>query len=247
MGSLIHSFNASFSSDSYCIILYADDIVVIERVLNYEDHVSSTKFICKWISEKGLLCNNSKSTQTFYAKDKSFKFLHPFVNNYDDINYVNNFKYLGVDFSCDLSFSLYVDNLICKASKRIFILRALKCINAPKINLFTVYDSLILNLLLYAFPLFFSFSKSDFLKIEKIHRRCHNIICGKNHCNCKSVKDIFLQRSKKFFYKCFEPHNILNSCTPEILPSGRLKQPFCKTKRRFNCFFSAMTYAINNS
>ena len=144
---------------------------------------------------------------------------HPFLNNFEGIPYVSDFKYLGVIFSCNSTFSKYVDNIVYKVSKRIYVIRSLKYNNISSKDLLYVYDSLILNVILYAFPLFSSFSCNDKCKLEKIHKRCHNIICNKN-CNCKSIAEIATSRSISFFRKCVKNNHILFNIIP------RFCQPF---------------------
>jgi len=122
MGSLINCFISTFSSDLYSIVLYADDIIVIEKVLDYDNHISSVNFILNWFSNNSLICNNSKSFQSFYPKNRLHQADHPFLNNFEGIPYVSDFKYLGVIFSCNSTFSNYVDSIVCKVSKRIYVI-----------------------------------------------------------------------------------------------------------------------------
>ena len=246
MGSLGFDFCRNFHSDNYLIIMYADDILIVERVVSFDNHISSVPFIFNWFSTQGLKCNITKCNQSFYAKNNLSSIYHPFAKNYDDLPFNTEFKYLGVIFSCNSNFDTYVDYLINRVSKSIYVIRSLKLSGVCVKDLLTVYDSLILNVILYAFPLFWSFSKQNIAKLNKIHIRCHSIICGKN-CSCSTLSNVAYYRSIKFFNVCNIASHPLFYCIPHLLPSGRFSQPFVQTVRRSHSFFPYIVSILNNT
>ena len=246
MGNLIYEFSRTFNNDNYLIIMYADDILVIEKVISFESHVSSVNFILNRFKHHDLKCNIIKCSQSFYAKGNLSSNIHPFANNYDNLPFVIEFKYLGVIFSSLSNFDTYIDYLVSRVSKRIYVIRSLKHSGVCAKELLIVYNSLILNVVLYALPLFWSFSKQNITELVKIHKRCHTIICGVG-CDCAALPDIAYSRSVKLFNNCNRITHPLYYCIPEVLPSGRFRQPVVSTSRRFHSFFPYFANIFNNN
>ena len=61
------------NKNDYRLILYADDILCIERISDSLDvHVSATNIIADWCSCKDLLLNNEKTLQLFIRRARNF-------------------------------------------------------------------------------------------------------------------------------------------------------------------------------
>ena len=85
MGNLISEFLNIFHSDNYLIIMYADDILIVERVESFVNHMSSVNFILNWFAQHDLKCNIAECSQSFYSKSTT---ICPFDNNYENIPFV---------------------------------------------------------------------------------------------------------------------------------------------------------------
>ena len=130
-------------------------------------------------------------------------------------------------------------NVTRTASRRLYVLRSLKPF-IPCHRLIEVFHGIVLSILFYASPLFCDPSRSSEMKLERIRKRAHNIICG-NGCDCNLIPDFKVRRRKlarNFLTKCESKDHPLHSLVPPRLPrSGHFRLPPSSTARRSRSFF----------
>ena len=142
MGNLNYEFSNTFTIDNYLIILYADDITIVERVEFFANHMSSVSFILNWFAKYDFKCNIAKCGQSFYSKSTTFSL---FVNDYQTILLPLNLNTWVSFFQVFQTYvDAYVDLLINRASNSIYIIPSLKLNGISITQLLTVYYSLIL-------------------------------------------------------------------------------------------------------
>lgn len=241
MGDLITMFYSTFNPLDHNLVLYSDDLVLIEYIYDCTLHMSANDFIHSWFYDNKLSLNNDKTKQMFICT-KHFKL--DSVANFDNIPVVSEHKYLGLTINNCFKLDSHVNNVIANVSKYLFVLRTLKLFYATNPNeLFKIYDSLIISRLLYGSPLLYSYSKTNINRVNQLIKRCHNIVCIKN-CNCgkfKSFEELLKKRNVKFFRTiCNSQNHLLFKFIPNRLPSGRYSQMFSKTSRRQHSFFPAI-------
>ena len=137
------------------IILYADDTLLyyssnsvkdIELCVNEDLHS-----ICKWLDENQLTLNCAKSKFLLFGGNRrlnSFTNISIYVND-QQLAREQTFKYLGITFSDNLTWSDHISNVSIKINQRIGLLRRVKVFIPLKARL-TIYNSLILPLFDYA-------------------------------------------------------------------------------------------------
>ena len=219
------------------IIMYCDDLATFESLPlpDSTTHVTATVLIDNWLLNYDLISNPSKSFQMFYNKNSC-------VNDYavEGIKIVKEHQYLGVFLSDDFSLKNHVNRVLAKASKSIFILRYLKKQNyITKKELMNVYHCLFLSHILYASTVLTNISCNDCLRINRLIKRCHNVICFRL-CNCSlflTFEQLLRQRNSRLFLNisknCLSP---LNTYLPEKLPSGRFRLNYVAHKYRAESF-----------
>ena len=92
---------------------------------------------------------------------------------------VSSLKLLGVVFDSKCGWSSHTDHTVKRASRNLFLVRMLKQNLSPE-SLMTVYFSIVRSILEYCSPLFVGLDKSSSDKLERVQRRFHRILCGKN-------------------------------------------------------------------
>ena len=137
------------------IILYADDTLLyyssnsvkdIELCVNEDLHS-----ICKWLDENLLTLNCAKSKFLLFGGNrrlKTFTNISIYVND-QQLAQEQTFKYLGITFSENLTWSDHISNVSIKINQHIGLLRRVKVFIPLKARL-TIYNSLILPLFDYA-------------------------------------------------------------------------------------------------
>ena len=164
---------------------------------------------------------NVKKTKEFYISTTHVPHSLPALAIGDEtLEVVHTVKLLGVHLSSDLKWSIHINNVCSKASKRLFALGILKRNGAVQKDLRNVYCSFIRPVLEYACPAR-RFSLPVFLsdQIEQIQRRSVKIICpglsymdtmdGLNELNLSTLVDLREFLCKRFYVSNFGSSNNL--------------------------------------
>ena len=158
------------------IILYADDTLLyyssnsvkdIELCVNEDLHS-----ICKWLDENLLTLNCAKSKFLLFGGNrrlKTFTNISIYVND-QQLAREQTFKYLGITFSENLTWSDHISNVSIKINQRIGLLRRVKVFIPLKARL-TIYNSLILPLFDYADIIWGDKNNTTLMDQLQIHRR----------------------------------------------------------------------------
>ena len=93
------------------------------------------------------------------------------------LNLVKHTKILGVIVQDDLKWDMQVDNMVSRASRRLFMLRSLKAFKLPIEDMLTVYITFIRPVLEYACPVWHcALTQSQQKRMERIQKRSLRII-----------------------------------------------------------------------
>ena len=246
MGSL--NLGHSFDPSNYHLIIYADDILLLERVTanDLSSHTSATGIIKKWCFENDLLLNDKKTVQLF-VKKRSFTVPEEFAG----ILVSDSTKYLGVQIDSRLTFNTHIFDICKKASQRMYILRTLKPL-VSKNELVVVFDALIMSIIRYSAPLFICLNKNCISLMNRILGRCHRIICNCTCYDCDFMRDasaVILEASCRFFnkIKCDVSHP-LYKYMPKTLPrTNKFRIELWNSSRRQKSFFPSMAIKLNDN
>ena len=99
-----------------------------------------------------------------------------FFRPWPDLSSVSHVKILGCYFSDDLKWNAFVDSIVKRASKRIYLLLCLKRSNCSPDLLFRAYCVYIRPILLYAFPAVCNLSDYLKRKLGRVEKRVLRII-----------------------------------------------------------------------
>ena len=165
-----------------------------------------------------------KELRTSFAKKKPQ--LAPIVVNNQELECVESAKLLGVTISNNLTWNMRIDQIIKKASKRMYFLIQLKRANVAGHELILLDTSCIRPVVTYASPAFF-YALPLYLKkdLENVEKRALSIICpglayrkALELSNIMSINDYIASLCKKTFL------SIANE------PAHRLQKAFCDSQ-----------------
>ena len=231
------------------IIKYADDVALfipypdesyLENVLQAE-----VKNISDWCQKNGLCLNQTKTKMIQFRKKTSTSQ----KLSLSGIPILNALKFLGITFQSNLRWDLHVSRICKLASQRVYLMKKLR--RYPSItrkDMLQIYHAHILGVLEFNSPVLIGMSKRNSDKLERIRKRCHNVIC-QMHCKCHSFPTLESRRRNralKFFKQMRNPSDILHSLSPEVLPkSGHVKLPLSTTTRRSSSFIPRCSILYN--
>lgn len=221
------------------LVKFIDDLTVIVPVYRHgsshaaeEDHN-----IRSWTNKVGLTLNVEKSKCLVFKKSATHVLIH-----LPDVEFVETHRILGVLWSDNLDWSPHFNTVSRTFSSRLHCLRILKgFLNAN--DLWNVYKCLLLPLLEYCSPLFIGMPKRICDRLEKLQRRAHSIICGRD-CTCKNIEALSTRRLARGYAvlnQMLSPsHPLNNLLPPKSVRSSRLILPHWKSKRRQTSFVPFM-------
>jgi hypothetical protein len=234
------------------IIKYADDIIFIFGSNNTCLYIAKINNILSFMSSyciKNQLQMNMSKTKILHISHKSNIELElNLKNEYPDI-VVNELCYLGVSFTSNLSWNTHINNIVKRASSRLYALRFLKNAGCSQEKLSIVYFGIIRQVLEYACQVFAGINAKQKTLLNRVQRRAHNIICDFK-CKCDilpNLDDRRLNLCHNFFIKCLDVSHPLHNIVPNYLPSGRLFISQCNTTCRLNSFIPYCSLLFNEN
>ena len=135
------------SSELFKLINFADDTTLITNLNNEDTRNESLNYeltnFHNWLKANKLSLNiNKTKAMVFHMPQKQIQLPLPKIAG-SDIEFVDNFNFLGIIINIHLNWTSHVDMLTAKLSKTIGILNTLK--HVLPINIMrTIYNSLIL-------------------------------------------------------------------------------------------------------
>ena len=231
------------SSDA-TLVMYADDVTIIEPIIATSACVSSdnVKSFEEWIIACRMVINYSKSKQIIFKRRKDC------VATLPDIEHCDTVKVLGVHWDSALSWKVHFDNLLRVCAQRLYVIRILKPVLSSDL-LCQVYNSIVVSVFLYAAPLFVTLPQNISQKLEKFNRRAHRLICGSD-CDCirfPSLSSQRITRARHFFVKCdsIVAHPLHSLVPHRMYYSGHFRIPHVRSSRRLNSFIPFMCMLLN--
>ena len=238
------------------IVKYVDDSTIYE-ICNYNSISNiqdSADVALKWSKDNDMRINSSKTKEMVISFNKRYDFNSSLPNiciDNEQIERVDQVNILGVTVSNDLSWNIHIDNIIAKASKRMYMLYQLKRSGINQNDLLTIYVSVIRPVLEYACPVWHScLPKYLSDNIEFIQKRSlKTIYPGNDYSTCLTLcglPTLFIRRKtlcEAYFNKIKRNDHKLH----DLLPAERnvqydfrnmniLPVPYARTNRFKNSF-----------
>lgn len=157
--------------ESVGIRLFADDCLLYRAVESTDDQTTlnnSLNAISNWCDKWGMKLNETK-TVFMRITNKKFPLLYDYSINGSQIAHTNSFKYLGVTFTNNLTWSTHIDTICASARRKLGLLRHKLKKSPPDVKLLA-YNTLIRPRLEYACIVWDPHTKNDINKLEQIQR-----------------------------------------------------------------------------
>ena len=166
-----------------------------------------------------------------------------------DRSFCTSIKFLGVIFSDSCRWDEHIEYICKSASRRVYALRRLKAAGFCKADLIRVFGAFIRSIVEYNSPLFVGLNVKNNIRIEKLQRLCHRIICG-NECSGMCLGELKarrLRRACRVFSDMLHRDSILHHLVPRRLHySGHLESCLSQSQRRSRTFIPFCTTFHNS-
>ena len=162
---------------------YVDDCTIVNSFNNDNpDHSpsqSALESLHQWTVDNSTQVNPNKTvTMTFTVADDPPPLPTLTLNNHT-LSSVTSFKLLGVTIQHDLGWDLHVSNVVKSASFRLYMLRRLRTLGVPPIELINLYKSFILPKLTYSAAIWTpGLFKYQQRRLESVQKRAIKIALG---------------------------------------------------------------------
>ena len=183
---LFNIYTANFSENilnNVKVLQYADDIVIYcsgcspdQCRIQMQQAINN---IAEWMDRMEMQVSVSKTKAMLFSKGRR-PHQAPLKYRDDRIEYVDNYKYLGMIFDSQMKWSLHISNICNKASKAINIMKALTRVwwgADPKI-LLNVYKSMVRTHFDYGIQAIYKTSKKNWNKINSMQFQALRIALG---------------------------------------------------------------------
>ena len=162
---------------------YVDDLTLGEIVCAKSNANSQLQTdldnLGAWCAENDMLPKPEKCHMMHICNLRNEPVIPNFVLNNERINTTDNMKLLGVTMQSNLNWDTQVNQMISKASKRMYMLYVLKRFRASAEDLTSVFRMYVRPILEYASPLWHSsLTKQQSDQLELIQKRACRIILG---------------------------------------------------------------------
>jgi len=233
--------------DPQCqIIKYADDITLCMPIFKNTSntHIADAHDkLISWTIDVGLQLNMGKcKTLVIPRSTKCSSILIPGIQT------VKQITLLGVVFNDKLTWKEHIDKVVKISSRRLFPLRVLKPY-LDRHELRNAYYGVMRSIMEYAAPLFVGLSKTDADRLEKLQRRFHRLLCGKE-CKEACLTTITERRRNlacKLYRSAASKDHILHPIVCRMAKSGRYILPHLHTSRRLNTFAIKTAILLNET
>ena len=242
---------------------YVDDSTIFE--ICKTDTISiiqeAADVAANWTKTNDMRINASKTKEMvicFSTNRNLVESMPHIVIDEVDIERVNHAKILGVMVSANLTWNAHIDNIVAKASKRLFMLYQMKRSGISQHDLLRIYLSVIRPVVEYACPVWHS-SLPKYLSdnIELIQKRAlRTIYPGCHYDICLDKSNITTLAARRdtlciaYFNKMKESSHKLNKLLPgnrdvpyNLRTTNMLPVPRARTNRFMN---SLIPWCLNN-
>ena len=231
-------------------VKYADDLTVVVPEHSKVTVAQERHHILSWAIDNKLIVNEQKTFDTTFYK----RIAPPITDNSNVSNNNNNrpivdFKLLGVNIDNRLNFVNHVNSLITVCSQRFYILKVLKNQGMSKQNLHIIYNSIVINRILYCLSVWGGYVRTcDIDRFNSLFRRAKKY--GYTHVTYDFIGLLYTSDSR-LFTKIQSPSHCLNYMLPPKSSSLSLRKrghdfllPVAKSEHYKKSFLPRILYSF---
>ena len=242
----IFTFDCTASDERTLILKFADDTTICGFIKDndetaYRTQVKTTE---NWCCNNNLILNVAKTKEIIvdFRKNKNEK--QPLIINGQNVEQVDNYKFLGTHISNDLKWQKNSTDIVKKARQRLYFLRTLSSFNIQQRILVNFYRAIIESILTRSITVWFgSATQSDIT-------RMNNVICSAQKIigvALPSMHSIYNERTKKRTRAMIKDEFHPANCLFQFLKSGKRFRTFYGNKRFTNSFYPSAVRIFNCS
>jgi hypothetical protein len=223
-------------SDPDCLMIkFADDTVLAGFITNSDlGYRKAIADLVGWCDSHHLYLNTSKTKEVVIDFRRKKPQILPVQIRSEDIEQVDQYKYLGTYIDAKLSWKVNTDHICKKGRQRIHLLRQLKQFGVDKTIMQMFYKSFIQSILCFNFICWYGSltvqCKNQLIRIVTTAEKVMGLSVEKLHLLHKK------QTMKKASKIRLDSEHVLN-CKYKTLPSGRRLQTLKVNTNRFRMSF----------
>ena len=163
------------AGENVCVLMYADDLVLLAR--NERDLQVMLDVLDSWCTKWQIQVNNSKSQIVHFRNPSVSRSSVVFTVGNVNLEYVSQYKYLGLMISEHLDMKVTADHVAKAASRALGLLIAKsKAMGGIPFNCFKkLYESIVLSVIHYGSAVW---GQNQFTSINAIHNRACRYFLG---------------------------------------------------------------------
>ena len=201
---------AAVSPMNNLLVKYADDITISVPVRQSTDTAAAeVEYMKKWADINEMSLNFTK-TWEMCMHGKTTKLSPPELPGIKRKSWL---KLLGVTFQDDVTnWDIHIDNMLSKASSRMYILRVCKSYGYSKDQLNNLFNSLVMSVFLYGIEVWGAAYQRKYVdRIDRFLKRAHRFgfVTKKT-----TILDLIKDRDSKLFKNVIRDDHILHDLLP---------------------------------
>ena len=227
------------------ILKYADDTCIIICISNNNDlsnYFNEISRVSNQCENFDLLLNPTKTQEMLFSTKRDKPDSPALELNCVKIDFCDNVKYLGVQIDNKLRFESHVNNVVTKASQRMFIIRTF-LYQSTKPLASMLFKSFIMSILTYCLPILYtSIYSRDKKDLRKFFKQGDKLGLE----NIGDLDSIMAQRTKTLCLQLIHNDNHFMNNFLHTLPSGRYRSFKYRTAWGKDSFLRHMILTLQN-
>lgn len=244
----LYTLDCKPTHEANTILKFADDTIVVGRITSNNEAAYRTEVenLVSWSRENNLILNAAKTKEMildFRRRPKTF--VHqPITINGETVEAVQNIRYLGVNISHDLTWTVNITATAKKGLQRLHFLRCLKRARLPQQLLVSFYRSAIESVLTYCITVWYSGCTAENRKaLQRVIKTAERI----TGTQLPRLEDIYRTRCIRRVKGIIRDSTHPGHCLFTPLPSGRRYRTLsARTTRLKNSFYHRAVTLLNS-
>ena len=232
--------------DPFTIIKYADDTVILEYLSPHQSSELQTLLdnVTTWCDDNSLIVNSTKTKEVIFQNKRDDKTTTPVTIDDQQIEQVDEYKYLGTTVHKKLSFETNTNMLTDKAQKRLFIMKQLAYLNVKPSTIQLAYTTFIQSVLIYNLAIIQG-HLTQALRDEYTHIINTAKTLSRGKINPSTMSELCDSQSRNKCLRAYCGANNNPTLVLDTLPSGRHRAVAFRTRNRIFSFRSICVQILN--